>query len=153
MCGESPSFVRIQGRRRYLWRAVDQDGDVIDVLVHSRRDRRAATRFFRKLLKVQGRTPRRLVTDKLRSYAAAHRTVMPSIVHSTPQYENNRAEVSHQPTRQREGQMRRFKSVGHAGRSYRCTVPCRICFGSVDTCCWRLITACFEHWRSSNGMR
>ena len=116
MCGESPSFVRIQGRRRYLWRAVDQDGDVIDVLVHSRRDRRAATRFFRKLLKVQGRTPRRLVTDKLRSYAAAHRTVMPSIVHSTPQYENNRAEVSHQPTRQREGQMRRFKSVGHAQR-------------------------------------
>ena len=65
---------------------------------------------------VQGRTPRRLVTDKLRSYAAAHRTVMPSIVHSTPQYENNRAEVSHQPTRQREGQMRRFKSVGHAQR-------------------------------------
>jgi len=106
-------FVKIQGRRRYLWRAIDQDGDI---LVQSRRDRQAATRFFRKLLKDQGRAPRRLVTDKLRSYSAAHRTVMPSVVHSTQQYENNRAEVSHQPTRQREGQMRRFKSVGHAQR-------------------------------------
>ena len=69
-------FVKIQGRRRYLWRAVDQDGDLLDILVQSRRDRRAATRFFRKLLKAQGRAPRRLVTDKLRSYAAAHRTVL-----------------------------------------------------------------------------
>ena len=89
-------FVNIQGRRRYLWRAVDQDGDVIDILVQSRRNRCAATRFFRKLLKGQGRVPRRLITDKLLSYRAAHRTVMPSVVHSTRQYENNRAEVSHQ---------------------------------------------------------
>ena len=109
-------FVTIRGRRQYLWRAVDQDGDVIDILVQSRRDRRAAARFFRKLLKGQGREPRRLITDKLRSYAAAHRTVMPSVVHSTRQYENNRAEVSHQPTRQRERQMRRFKSAAHAQR-------------------------------------
>ena len=109
-------FVTIQGRRQYLWRAVDQDGDVIDILVQSRRDRRAAKRFFRKLLKGQGIEPRRLVTDKLRSYGAAHRTVMPSVVHSTEQYENNRAEVSHQPTRQRERQMRRFKSPGQAQR-------------------------------------
>ena len=109
-------FVTIQGRRQYLWRAVDQDGDVIDILVQSRRDRRAAARFFRKLLKGQGREPRRLITDKLRSYAAAHRTVMPSVIHSTRQYENNRAEVSHQPTRQRERQMRRFKSAAHAQR-------------------------------------
>ena len=109
-------FVTIQGRRQYLWRAVDQDGDVIDILVQSRRDRRAAKRFFRKLLKGQGSEPRRLVTDKLRSYGAAHRTVMPSVVHSTEQYENNRAEVSHQPTRQRERQMRRFKSPGQAQR-------------------------------------
>ena len=106
----------IRGQRQYLWRAVDQDGDVIDILVQSRRDRHAAARFFRKLLKGQGRGPRRLITDKLGSYAAAHRTVMPSVVHSTRQYENNRAEVSHQPTRQRERQMRRFKSVGHAQR-------------------------------------
>jgi len=109
-------FVTIQGRRQYLWRAVDQDGDVIDILVQSRRDRRAAARFFRKLLKGQGREPRRLITDKLRSYAAAHRAVIPSVVHSTRQYENNRAEVSHQPTRQRERQMRRFTSGAHAQR-------------------------------------
>lgn len=89
---------------------------MIDILIQSRRDRRAAARFFRTLLKGQGREPRRLVTDKLRSYAAAHRTVMPSVVHSTRQYENNRAEVSHQPTRQREHQMRRFKSAAHAQR-------------------------------------
>ena len=96
--------------------AHNEDGDVIDLLVQSRRDRRAAARFFRKLLKGQGRAPRRLVTDKLRSYAAAHRTAMPSVVHSTRRYENNRAEVSHQPTRQRERQMRRFKSAAHAQR-------------------------------------
>ncbi len=109
-------FVTIQGQRQSLWRAVDQDGDVIDILVQSRRNRGAAARFFRKLLKAQGRAPLRLITDKLLSYRAAHRTVMPSVVHSTRQYENNRAEVSHQSTRQREGQMRRFKSVGHAQR-------------------------------------
>ena len=109
-------FVTIRGKRQYLWRAVDEDGDTIDILVQSRRNRRAAIRFFRKLLKGQGREPRRLITDKLRSYSAAHRTVMPSVVHSTRQYENNRAEVSHQPTRQRERQMRRFKSVAHAQR-------------------------------------
>ena len=110
-------FVTMQGRHHYLWRAVDQDGDVLDILVQSRRDRRAATRFFRKLLKGQGREPRRLITDKLRSYSAAHRTVMPSVVvHSTRQYENNRSEVSHQPTRQRERHMRRFTSAAHAQR-------------------------------------
>jgi len=109
-------FVTIQGQRQYLWRAVDQDGDVIDILIQPRRDRRAAERFFRKLLKGQGREPRRLVTDKLRSYSAAHRAVMPSVVHDTRRYANNRAEVSHQPTRQRERQMRRFKSAAQAQR-------------------------------------
>ena len=109
-------FVTIRGQRKYLWRAVDQDGDVLDILVQSRRDRRAAARFFCKLLKGQGREPRRLITDKLRSYAAARRMVMPSVIHSTRQHENNRAEVSHQPTRQRERQMRRFTSAAHAQR-------------------------------------
>ena len=109
-------FVTLQGRRQYLWRAVDQDGDLLDILVQPRRNRQAAARFFRKLLKGQGRGPRRLITDKLRSYAAAHRTVMPSVVHSTQQYANNRAEASHQPTRQRERQMRGFTSVAHAQR-------------------------------------
>ena len=109
-------FVTIQGERQYLWRAVDQDGDVIDILVQPRRNRRAAERFFRKLLKGQGSEPRWLVTDKLRSYGAAHRTVMPSVIHVTKRYANNRAEVSHQPTRQRERQMRRFKSAAQAQR-------------------------------------
>ncbi len=109
-------FVTIRGQRQYLWRAVDQDGDVIDILLQPRRDRRAAERFFRKLLQGQGREPRRLVTDKLRSYSAAHRTVMPSVVHDTGRYANNRAEVSHQPTRQRERQMRGFKSSTQAQR-------------------------------------
>ena len=106
----------LNGRRQYLWRAVDEDGDVLDILVQSRRNRRAALRFFRKLLKRQGCMPRRLITDKLRSYLAAHRTVMPSVTHCTNQYANNRAEVSHQPTRQRERQMRGFKSAAHLQR-------------------------------------
>jgi len=109
-------FVTTQGERQYLWRAVDQDGDVIDIFVQARRNRRAAERFFRKLLIGQGSEPRRLVTDKLRSYGAAHRTIMPSVVHVTERYANNRAEVSHQPTRQRERQMRRFKSTAQAQR-------------------------------------
>jgi putative transposase len=109
-------FVGIQGQRQYLWRAVDQDGDVIDILVQPRRDRRAAERFFRRLLRGQGGEPRRLVTDKLRSYSAARRNTMPSVAHDTSRYANNRAEVSHQPTRQRERQMRRFKSARQAQR-------------------------------------
>ncbi len=109
-------FVNIRGKRHYLWRAVEQDGDVIDILVQKHRNAHAAKRFFRKLLKGQGSQPWRLVTDKLRSYAAAHRSVMPSVTHDTRQYANNRAEVSHQPTRQRERQMRRFKSAGQAQR-------------------------------------
>ena len=109
-------FVTIRGERHYLWRAVDQDGDVIDILVQRRRDARAAKRFFRKLMKGQGSEPRWLITDKLRSYRAAHRAVMPSVEHVTARYANNRAEVSHQPTRQRERQMRRFKSAGQAQR-------------------------------------
>jgi putative transposase len=109
-------FIRIRGRQYYLWRAVDQDGDVIDILVQPRRDRHAARRFLRKLLKGQGAPPIRLVTDRLGSYRVAHRTIMPSVPHDTAQYANNRAEVSHQPTRQRERQMRRFKSPAQAQR-------------------------------------
>ena len=104
-------FVTLNGRQQYLWRAVDEDGDVLDILVQSRRNRRAAVRFFRKLLKRQGCVPRRLITDKLRSYPAACRRVMPSVVHHSDQFANNRAEVSHQATQQRERQMRRFKSA------------------------------------------
>ena len=104
-------FITIRGERHYLWRAVDQDGDVLDILVTRRRNKRAAKRFFRKVLKQQGRPPWKLVTDKLRSYPAAHREVFPSVNHRTGKYENNRAEVSHQHTREQERQMRGFKSV------------------------------------------
>ena len=109
-------FVKIQGQQLYLWRAVDQDGDVLDILVTKRRNKRAAKRFFRKVLKVQGQPPWRLITDKLRSYPAAHREVFPSVEHRTGQYENNRAEVSHQHTREQERQMRGFKSIEQAQR-------------------------------------
>jgi putative transposase len=109
-------FVTIRGERHYLWRAVDQDGDLIDILVQRRRDARAAKRFFRKLLRGQGSEPRWLITDKLGSYGAAHRSVMPSVEHVTARCANNRAEVSHQPTRQIERQMRNFKSAGQAQR-------------------------------------
>jgi len=109
-------FIKIQGKLHYLWRAVDQDGDTIDILVQKRRNKQAAKRFFRKLLKGQCASPRRMITDKLKSYCAAHREIMPSVTHSTEQYENNRAEVSHEPTHQRERQMRRFKSMKQAQR-------------------------------------
>ncbi len=99
-------FVKIGGERHYLWRAVDKDGDVLDILVQRYRNARAAKRFFRKLLKGQGSQPWQLVTDKLKSYGAAHRTIMPSVDHNTERYANNLAEVSHQPTGQRERQMR-----------------------------------------------
>ena len=107
-------FVTINGERQYLWRAVDQDGDLIDILVQPRRDARAARRFFRRLLNSQRQEPVRLVTDKLGSYRVAHRDVMPLVTHDTTRYANNRAEVSHQPTRQRERQMRGFTSSAHA---------------------------------------
>ena len=109
-------FITIRGERHYLWRAVDQDGDVIDILVTKRRDLRAAKHFFHKLLKHQGQVPWQLVTDKLRTYQAAHREVFPSVTHRTGGYENNRAEVSHQHTREQERQMRRFKSPRQAQR-------------------------------------
>ena len=106
----------IKGRHHYLWRAVDQDGHVLDILMQSRRNRQAAKRFFRKLLKGLRYAPRVLVTDKLKSYAAAKKQIMPGVEHRQHKGLNNRAELSHQPTRQREKQMRRFKSPGHAQR-------------------------------------
>ncbi len=109
-------FITIQGEQQYLWRAVDQDRDTIDILVQRRRNQRAAERFFRRLLKGQGREPRWLVTDTLRSYDTAHRTVMPTVEHLNHVYANNRAEVSHQPTRQREYHMRGFASSTQAQR-------------------------------------
>jgi putative transposase len=109
-------FIKVNGRMRYLWRAVDQDGNVLDVLVTDRRDTKAAKGFFRKLLKGLEYVPRVVVTDKLRSYGAAHRQVMPSVEHRSSRYPNNRAESSHQPTRQRERAMKGFRSTGAVQR-------------------------------------
>ena len=109
-------FVKIQGKQLYLWRAVDQDGEVVDVFLQARRDGKAAKRFFRRLLKRHEDEPRKIVTDKLRSYGVAHRELIPEAIHDTSQYANNRAELSHQPTRVRERGMRRFKSRVHAQR-------------------------------------
>ncbi|GAB3172025.1 hypothetical protein GCM10027162_13880 [Streptomyces incanus] len=95
---------------------MDQHGNVLDILVQNRRDKAAARRFFRKLLKKARSVPRVVVTDKLRSYGAAHREVMPSVEHRSHQGLNNRAENSHQPTRQRERAMKGFRSVGGAQR-------------------------------------
>ena len=134
-------FVKIQGRQQYLWRAVDEEGDVLDILVQSRRNKRAAKRFFRKLLKRQGREPRRLLTDKLRSYSAVHRTVMPSVVHST-----------RCSTKTTERRSRINRLVSASGRcegssrppicngSHRCTASSRICSGSAATCSGQLTT-------------
>ncbi|GHO81959.1 IS6 family transposase [Ktedonobacter sp. SOSP1-85] len=109
-------FLKINGQQYYLWRAVDQDGNVLDILVQSRRNKQAATRFFRKLLKGLEYVPRVIITDKLTSYAAARQEIMASVEHRRHKGLNNRAENSHQPTRQRERAMRRFKSPGHAQR-------------------------------------
>ena len=109
-------FIRVRGKLHYLWRAVDQHGHVLDILVQGRRDARAAGRFFRKLLRHLQYVPRVIVTDKLRSHGAARRKILPGVEHRQSRYPNNRAEVSHQPTRRRERQMQRFKSARHAQR-------------------------------------
>jgi putative transposase len=106
----------IHGERHYLWRAVDQDGHLLDLLVQRRRDKQAAKRFFRKLLRGLTYVPRVIITDRLKSYGAALREMLPSVEPRQHRYLNNRAENSHQPTRQRERRMGRFKSSGHAQR-------------------------------------
>jgi putative transposase len=109
-------FIKINGKQHYLWRAVDQDGEVVDVYLQEKRDGAAAKRFFKRLLRSHSGEPRKIVTDKLRSYGVAHRELIPETIHSTKQYENNRAEQSHEPTRVRERGMRKFKSVKQAQR-------------------------------------
>ena len=109
-------FVKINGRQHYLWRAVDQDGEIIDVYLQAKRDGAAAKRFFHRLITSHGAEPRKIVTDKLRSYGVAHREVIPEAIHDTSQYANNRAEQSHETTRVRERGMRRFKSSSQAQR-------------------------------------
>ena len=109
-------FVKINGQQHYLWRAIDQDGEVVDVYLQAKRDGAAAKRFFKRLLRSHGGEPRKIVTYKLRSYGVAHRELISGTIHSTQQYENNRAEQSHEATRARERGMRKFKSVRQAQR-------------------------------------
>jgi putative transposase len=109
-------FLTIHGDRHYLWRPVDQDGNVLDILVQSRRNKNAAQKFFRKLLKGLTYVPRVIITDKLKSYGAAKREILPGVEHRQSRYLNNRCESSHLPTRQRERRMQRFKSSGHDQR-------------------------------------
>ncbi|MDQ1041880.1 IS6 family transposase [Streptomyces sp. V4I2] len=150
-------FIKINGEQKYLWRAVDQDGNVLDILVQNRRDKTAARRFFRRLLMKTGSVPRVVVTDKLRSYGAAHREVMPSVEHRSHKGLNNRAENSHQPTRQREQAMKGFRSVGGAQRFLAAFSgisphfrPRRHCFTAHDYrterhhrfTTWRIVTGC-----------
>jgi putative transposase len=114
-------FVKINGKQHYLWRAVDQDGEVVDVYLQAKRDGAAAKRFFKRLLRSHDGEPRKIITDKLRSYGVAHRELIPEATHDTSQYANNRAEQSHEATRVRERGMRgaafrRFKSMKQAQR-------------------------------------
>jgi putative transposase len=108
--------IKINGVQKYLCRAGDQDGTVLDIFVQNRRDKAAARRFFRRLMKKTQTVPRVIVSDKLRSYGAAHREIMPSVEHRSYKELNNRAKNSHQPTRQRERAMKGFRSVGGAQR-------------------------------------
>src|SRR4051794_33718680 len=109
-------FLKINGKIQYLWRAVDQHGTVLDILVQSRRNKATAIKFFRRLLRGFTYVPHVLITDKLGSYQAAQQEVMPGVEHRRHKRLNNRAENSHQPTRKRERVMQRFKSAGHAQR-------------------------------------
>jgi putative transposase len=108
--------VKINGQQHYLWRALDQDGEVVDVYLHAQRDGAAAKHFFKRLMQSYGEEPRKIVTDKLRSYGVAHRKLMPDVTHNTERYANNRAEQSHELTRVRKRGMRRFKSPKQAQR-------------------------------------
>jgi putative transposase len=109
-------FLTINGARQYLWRAVDQDSNILDILVQRRRNKQAAKKFFRKLLKGLTYVPRVIITDQLKSYGAAKQDILPGVEHRQHRYLNNRAENSHQPTRQRARRMQGFKSPGHAQR-------------------------------------
>jgi len=109
-------FLTINSERYYLWRAVDQEGNILDILVQRRWDKHAAKKFFRKLLKGCQYVPRVIITDKLKSYGAAKREILSGVEHRQHHYLNNRAEDSHQPTRQRERRLQGLKSPGHAQR-------------------------------------
>jgi putative transposase len=140
-------FLKINGETHYLWRAVDQDGNVLDILVQRRRNKAAAKKFFRKLLKGCHYVPRVMITDKLGSYEAVKQEVLRSVEHRRHRRLNNRAENSHQPTRQRERTMRRFTSPGHAHRFLAAFGPIR------EHCCPRRHRLQAEEYRRERARR
>ncbi len=151
-------FFAIQGQRQYLWRAVDQDGDCIDILVQRRRNQVAAGRFFRRLLKGQGGEPRWLVTEKLLSDDTAHRRIVPSVNHINHVYTNNRGEVSHEPTGQRERVMRGSNSPTQAQRFLTLhgltQNPFRVGRHLVQAINYRLLrTQAFQVWQGAKRVR
>jgi putative transposase len=109
-------FLKINSEFHYLWRAVDQCGVVLDIVVQDRRNATAAKRFFKRLLAELKYKPKRIITDGLRSYGVAHRDILPEVKHRTSRYLNKRAENSHRPTRRRKRKMQRFKSPEQAQR-------------------------------------
>ncbi len=133
--------ISIGGKMHWLWRVVDQDGFVLDVLVQSRRNTKAAKRLMRKLLKGHERSPRVMITDKLRSYGAAKRDIMPGVEQRSHKGLNNRAENSHQPTRRRERIMKGFKSARHLQRFVSIHDPVPTFFKFQDTILRPIITA------------
>ncbi len=149
-------FIRINGATHYLWWAVDQDGHLLDILVQSRRDTRAAVQFLRTLLKGLTSVPRVVVTDTLASAGAALRAVLPGVEHRRHQGLNNRAEHAHQPTRERERRMRRCKSPGHAQRFLAASGPiaahCRPRRHRLTAAAYRQTrTGRFATWRVVTG--
>jgi len=151
-------FLTINGKRYYLWRAVDQDDNVLDILVQRRRNKKAAKKFFKKLLKGLQYVPRVLMTDKLKSYGAAKRKVLPGVEHRQSRYLNNRCENSHRPTRERERRMQRFTSPGHAQRFLSAYGPIAQHFRPR----WHLLSASeyrqemrnrFESWAEITGTK
>ncbi len=145
-------FISISGKRHYLWRAVDQDGDVLDILLQKRWDKRAAKRFFKKVLKGLRYAPRKIVSDKLKSYGAARKELLPHVMHEQGKRMNNRAEVLYQPTRQQERQMRGFKSMRHAQRFLSVHGPInnlfRLCCHGIKAEHYRLFRdRAFATWR------
>ncbi|WP_339351086.1 DDE-type integrase/transposase/recombinase [uncultured Alteromonas sp.] len=107
-------FVKIQGKQYYLWTAVNKGGEVVDIFPRKRRDGKAAKPFFKRFWRKSTGEPRKLVTDKLRSYNVAHSKLIPDTIHDTTQYVINRAELSHVPTRVRERGMMKFKWMEQA---------------------------------------
>ena len=135
-------FVKINGKQHYLWRAVDQDVEVVDVFLQARRDGAAAKRFFKRLLRSHGGELRKIATDKLRSYPVAHREVMSGVIHETDRYANNQVEQSHEATRVRDRGMRKFKS----GRQAQQFVTVHAAVQNLFNLGWHLVGA--EHYRN-----